>query len=375
MRHRLAVLLRDPTSGERLDFVSFDRPASVNGEEGVREGILVNAADRRAFPVINGVPVMLPDAFPKEFLSRHRDAISTHPVLSTLAFKTTPSTDWSFSREWEEHFARGTDRTWGYTARERREQLLMETRTDASWFQGKVVLDGGCGNGALSQEIARLGATVVGLDFSSAVENPECHRQSPDVDFVRADLAAPPLAEAAFDLAFSIGVLHHTPDTSRTFRAMARLVKPGGRCYVWLYRRPERFVGRYLKVPVYDGLRALITRLPTSVQDTTVQVYARTVRRAHHLLGRGRNIPLREYVVSAYDDLTPRWRHYHTPFEVSRWFHEAGFAPPTLTHWDNPYGFGMMAERHPQPATPGVHYGAGQRLWDERTTILGRLHE
>lgn len=374
MREELVRLLRLPGSDRRLELAVLRATPSRDGASEVEEGVLYEASSRRAFPIVDGVPVMLEGAFPAEFLARHRAAIAAHPVLSTCELRSERQPAWSFSREWETHFAADCERTWGYTAEERLEQLLLETGTERSWYEGKVVLDAGCGNGGLAQAIARLGAVVVGLDLASTVRSPECRRRAPEVLLLQGDLREPPLAAGAFDLVFSIGVLHHTPETARTFRAVAGLVKPHGLYYVWLYRRPERFVGRYLKVPLYNLMRFAVVRLPPRWQSRAVRAYAHLVRGVHRWLGRGRRIPFREYLVSAYDDLTPRWRHDHSPIEVGRWFHEAGYGPATLTHWDNPYGFGLVASRTPRTTTPGVHFGAGERVWDERTTILGRLH-
>lgn len=374
MRRELASLLRAPGSTRHLELAVFRNSPLPDGAAEVAEGVLFDARQKRAYPILDGVPVMFDDAFPEDFLRRHGAALAAHPVLSELALRAGSETRWSFAREWQEHFDADSERTWGYTPQERLEQALLETETERAWFRDKLVLDAGCGNGGLSQELARLGALVVGLDYSSTVRGSECLRRAPDVLFVQGDLESPPLAEEAFDLVISIGVLHHTRDTARTFRAVARLVKPHGRLYVWLYRRPERFVGRYLKDPLYAVLRSTVARLASPLQSLAVRGYARLVWATHRALGRGRRIPFREYLVSAYDDLTPRWRHQHTPIEVGRWFHEAGFGPPTLTHWDNPYGFGLLAERRPCAATPGVHFGAGEKLWDDETTLLGRLH-
>ena len=79
---------------------------------------------------------------------------------------------------------------------------------------------------------------------------------------VQADLLDLPLAEAAFDLVFSIGVLHHTPDPRRAFAQIARRVKPGGRLAVWLYRKntpPQEWLN--------TGLRRITTRLPARVLE------------------------------------------------------------------------------------------------------------
>jgi 2-polyprenyl-3-methyl-5-hydroxy-6-metoxy-1,4-benzoquinol methylase/uncharacterized protein YbaR (Trm112 family) len=371
MRHRLKTLIREPRSEKLLELVGFDtRPEPDGGGEDVVEGILFNPESRGAYPIVGGVPSMLENAFSEPFLSRHREAIARHPSLAALDLKAGDGEDWSFSREWTEHFEAGNDRTWGWTAQERLEQFLMETQTDQQWLEGKLVLDAGCGNGVLSSEISKLGAEVVGIDFSSGVFQAEHQRQSDAVSFAQGDLQAPPFGAETFDLITSIGVLHHTPDTCETFKRVARLVKPGGRFYMWLYRRPEDFLRRYLKVPAFDLARRVISRMPARPQALAVNAYARLVHSLHKQR-RTDDIPLGEYLISAYDDLTPMWRYYHTPIEVSRWFHEAGFTAPLLSHWDNPYGFGVVATRAPQAATPGMHFGEGAKLWDEDRTLIG----
>ena len=374
MRPALKNLLRGPASTERLELVTFHAVPAGDGSTDVREGILFDASSRRAYPIVDGVPVFLDNSFTQEFLSRHHRAIADHPQLSALSIQAGGTDDWSFSREWREHFDTKSERTWGYTVEERLEQVFMETQTTRKWLDGKVILDAGCGNGALSKAIGDLGAVVVGLDYSSSVLGADVGRGSDRVHFLRGDLQTPPLAEGSFDLIISIGVLHHTPDTLTTFRRVARLAKPGAKFYVWLYRRPEGFLGRYVKMPVYDLLRVVISRCPPTLQAAAVNVYARSVRASHNLRSGGERIPLRDYVVSAYDDLTPLWRHYHTPIQISRWFHECGFTAPTLTHWDNPYGFGVVATRDRQGGTPGIHYGDSPKLWDRQKSVLGRLH-
>ena len=64
------------------------------------------------------------------------------------------------------------------------------------------------------------------------------HRKLPNVHFIRSILRTPPFDAETFDIIISMGS-HHTPATYKTFCAVARLAKPGGRFYLWLYRRPE----------------------------------------------------------------------------------------------------------------------------------------
>jgi ubiquinone/menaquinone biosynthesis C-methylase UbiE len=56
-------------------------------------------------------------------------------------------------------------------------------------------------------------------------------------DFALADGEELPFADESFDVAYSNGVLHHTPDTERAVRELRRILKPGGVARVMLYHR------------------------------------------------------------------------------------------------------------------------------------------
>jgi SAM-dependent methyltransferase len=68
-----------------------------------------------------------------------------------------------------------------------------------------------------------------------------------------------PFRDGTFDRAYSIGVLHHTPDPRRAFDRVAAAVKPGGSLAVYLYHR-YGFGPRFS-----DFWRAITTRLPLSL--------------------------------------------------------------------------------------------------------------
>jgi SAM-dependent methyltransferase len=240
--------------------------------------------------------------------------------------------------------------TWGWTVDERVQQFLLETDIEPNMCNGKLILDAGSGNGQLSEALTRLGATVVALDYSTSVFGAERRRKAPNVHFIRGDLHAPPFDPNTFDIIISNGVIHHTPNTYKTFIQVAQLAKPGGRFYLWLYPKPERFLKRYLLLPVGELLRTIATRLPRGPQMLKGYVFA--LMSLHKILGRHKDYPWPERVVGAYDSLTPRWRHYHTPFDVSGWFFKNGFSSPTLTHWDTPYGFGVVATKKAHGDTP-----------------------
>lgn len=370
MKRSLATLLREPGTGQPLELSVFASTTDASGEETITEGMLSNMATGAAFPILSSVPVMFPGRFPRPFLEAHRAKLAEVPGVAQLRIRSDRVENFSFSTQWDQYFADDVERTWGYTVDERIEQLLMELQVDRASFDGKRVLDAGCGPGGMAEGIARLGADVVGLDYSSAVFTAEDRRDASNIQFMQSDLLSPGLAPNSFDVVISIGVLMCTPNTYEAFSQLCNLVNPHGRLYVWIYRRPETFFRRYMKYPAYDLARVITTRLPDLVQRTVVRSYAGLVKGVHKVRGLD-SVPYKEYVASAYDDLTPRWRRYHTAYEMSEWFFRNGFGPPILSHWDNPYGFGMVATKEQQQETPGINYGDAPKLWDQQQTLVG----
>lgn len=238
----------------------------------------------------------------------------------------------SFSFEWALH--RPEDGTWGMTVEERTSNYFLKgVGLEADEVIGLRVLDAGCGNGSSSLGIARLGATCVGLDQSSGIEKAKEYfvpeDASRDIHYVQANLMDAPFALASFDVVFSAGVLHHTPDTKRAFMALAPLVKPGGRFYVWLYRH-ERGI-----TPVVNAIRRVTTRLPPTmffgialVMSPAFQVFTRTA----NLTGLREYRPMtwRSSALALLDIFGARYAHAHTYEEVSEWYLEAGFEQPRL---------------------------------------------
>ena len=104
------------------------------------------------------------------------------------------------------------------------------------FFADKIVLEGGCGKGRHTSLAADWGAkAVVGIDLSAAVETAfAATRHLENVHIVQADIYKLPF-KRAFDYAFSIGVLHHTPDPKKSFISLASKVKKGGHISAWIY--------------------------------------------------------------------------------------------------------------------------------------------
>ncbi len=106
------------------------------------------------------------------------------------------------------------------------------------------VLELGCGAGYDAYEFCRNGADYVGIDLTP--QNPMRTRQhlsfynfSPQV--LVGDAEELMFPAAAFDMVFSNGVLHHTPNMGKSFREAYRVLKSGGDFWVILYHKNSVF--------------------------------------------------------------------------------------------------------------------------------------
>jgi SAM-dependent methyltransferase len=108
---------------------------------------------------------------------------------------------------------------------------------DPRWFQGKRVLDAGCGRGRWTRSLLELGAEVTAVDFSEAAleRTRELCGPTDRLRTLRLDLLDIPDDLGDFDLVFSFGVLHHTGDTWGALENIARLVRPAGALVLYLY--------------------------------------------------------------------------------------------------------------------------------------------
>src|SRR5437870_5473495 len=111
---------------------------------------------------------------------------------------------------------------------------------DFAGARGLRVLEIGCGMGTDGAQFARAGADYTGVDLTeAAIELARKRFELSDLhgNFQVADAENLEFPDESFDLVYSHGVLHHTPDTARAVREIHRVLKPGGRAIVMLYHR------------------------------------------------------------------------------------------------------------------------------------------
>lgn len=91
------------------------------------------------------------------------------------------------------------------------------------------IIDIGCGGGILTEELARQGANVTGLDVEpDAIEAAKAHAKETKLKINYICQLIEDFDEATFDIVTCMEMLEHVPDPQHIINHCARLVKPGG---------------------------------------------------------------------------------------------------------------------------------------------------
>lgn len=337
MRRRLVQFLVCPRDHGRLELES----TRLDGDE-VLEGTLgcVSCGDR--YPVSGGVPRLLPEA----------------ERLSEAARSTVDR----FGEQWDR---------FDFLGPHYEEQFLGWIRPNPpSTFEDKLVLEGGCGKGRHSALVAKWGAReVLAVDLGSSVDVAyrNC-RDLPNVHVIQADLHHLPIPPRSVEVAFSVGVLHHTPDPEACFVELQRAVAPGGKVIAWVYGRENNGWIVYGVNPVRERLTS---KLPFRAVYELAKVPAALIvgvgRGVYHPLAKGplspigrrlfygdyirqiSSFPFEEVHSIVHDHLTPPIAHYIEGPIFRRWFEAAGLRDVTV-EWHNQNSWRGTGTVPPDPA-------------------------
>jgi SAM-dependent methyltransferase/uncharacterized protein YbaR (Trm112 family) len=332
MKTSLVPVLACPVCQGSLALLAYK---SVGAHE-VIDGLL-RCACGAAYLVRDGVPCLAPTAhLPPAYAQAHRARLAADAPQLLVLPASPAAAEFSFSWQWNEHAY--NDLTWELRLRQRIEIFYRYVGLTAASAAGLRVLDAGCGNGTLSAEFALEGMRVVALDFSDGAfrayqyqmfQSRVTEDAASRLDYVQGDLQQPPFRDGEFDLIYSDGVLHHTPDTKRTFMALATKVRAGGRLFVWLYRSDTHGLqtGKRLLVKLVrrtTGWMPYRSRLALCYVGAALILLA--VRLLRLLGWRGRpSISLRQKAINLFDTIAPSYNHEHTPAETASWYREAGY--------------------------------------------------
>jgi len=119
------------------------------------------------------------------------------------------------------------------------EPFILDFANFESW-RDRDVLEVGVGLGTDFVRFTRAGARLYGVDLTEAAVDLVRRRlalEALEADVRVADAEALGFPDESFDLVYSWGVLHHTPDTERALREIRRVLRPGGEARIMLYSR------------------------------------------------------------------------------------------------------------------------------------------
>jgi SAM-dependent methyltransferase len=193
----------------------------------------------RSFPIIRGVPRFLPEELrhelPKyypEFADSNSNAVRFENFAKSTKSNINSSTSSRFGYEWNYFSDYDCNNFESFTA-----------PLSKDFFKGKIGLDVGCGAGRHSKAASAIGAEMVSIDLSTAVDAAYRNNAKNDcVHVVQADIYNLPIKDNSFDFIFSIGVLHHLPDPQLGYRALIPLLIDGGALFIWVYSYTARKV-------------------------------------------------------------------------------------------------------------------------------------
>lgn len=308
MQEHILEILRDPDTASELELFVVERRDGA-----VWQGTLRSVMTRKEYPIHNGIPRFVSD---NSYVG-------------------------SFGLQWNRFSQVQLDSANG--ARYSHQRFEQETLWSPEQVKGQWMLDAGCGCGRFAEVAAEMGAQVVAMDYSTAVDAAARDLgHLPNIHFIQGDILHPPIKPGSLPYAYSIGVIQHTPDPPATIASLLNLLSPGGRFALTIYARRwyTKLFAKYLLRPVTRRLparlllRLIETAMPVLFPLTNVLFSVPVVGKVAQFL-----IPVANYfdkkeftlsqryqeaILDTFDMLSPAYDRPMTAREVRRVFERMG---------------------------------------------------
>ncbi|MCX7804879.1 MAG: class I SAM-dependent methyltransferase [Planctomycetota bacterium] len=189
-------------------------------------------------------------------------------------------------------------------------------------IRGRVALDCGCGGGAFSLALVRSGARfVVGLDISiGSIRMARRLNAAGRLEYIVGNMESLPFGDGRFEVIWAWGSVEHTADPWRAMAELDRVLAPGGRMLLALYRRTRLS-------PLHGAIRAAFSSLPRRLHAPLSRAGAAVLSPVIRLFRRREKMRSGEELAGVVHDwfFVPL-RHHFDPAEVRRRFVERGYA-------------------------------------------------
>lgn len=252
---------------------------------------------------------------------------ASYPILRDIPrFVETDEYVGNFSLEWKIHKKTQIDDN---KSKSSAENFNVRFGFPGSFWSGKKVLDVGVGVGRYAKVALDHGAELWGVDLSYSVDVAKENLNTyPNAHFIQANVFDLPFEPESFDVIYSFGVLHHTPDPRRAFEGLLKFLKPGGVICLTLYEDHGMYhTSRYL--------RQITTKLPNAVlyglsalMTTLLYIPYKYLGFRYGIFGRFAPISLsdnfKEAILDTFDCYSPKHQFTYADHEVFLWFKEAG---------------------------------------------------
>ncbi|HMO17006.1 MAG TPA: methyltransferase domain-containing protein [Oligoflexia bacterium] len=223
----------------------------------VIDGVLISENREFTYPIINGVPRMLPPHLIKHLVNDYPEFFDKYSAQLNELQVNSSSQDDQTQRHTQEAF--GYEWTWAadYDANNFSDWLPTGF-TQSDLFKDKLGLEVGCGAGRHAENTSTLARTHFAVDLSRAVDSAfERNRFSLNCHVIQADAFYLPFREETFEYVYCLGVLQHMHDPPNGFKMLSKFPKKSGILLVNVYQ-----AGRPFTVGTLSLIRKITTRLP-----------------------------------------------------------------------------------------------------------------